>query len=95
MGDIGAAPVSQGPVIPPLDQEQEYEWKWRVSLCFVRIWKERLLMSIAKDGSFKENFLFVDHPVCCVLLPCILYVFLTTIAEQRRLCTLDSDLDVT
>jgi ribosome production factor 1 len=33
MGDIGSGstPVQQGPIIPPLDQEQEYEWKWRVS----------------------------------------------------------------
>jgi hypothetical protein len=31
MGDIGTTPTQQGPIIPPLDQEQEYEWKWRVS----------------------------------------------------------------
>ena len=34
MGDIGKPPPAvggEGPIIPPLDQEQEYEWKWRVS----------------------------------------------------------------
>lgn len=39
MGELGkapSAPQEQGyPVIPPLDQEQEYEWKWKVCLPLV------------------------------------------------------------
>ena len=65
MGDIGKpAPKSksvseqEGPVIPPLDQEQEYEWKWRVSLVYLLI-RKRLLIEIAKDGGLETNFLFV------------------------------------
>ena len=79
MGDIGSGntPVQQGPIIPPLAQEQEYEWKWRVSLVFLLI-ERRLLMSIAKDGSFEENFLFV------VSLVFLLHVYLILIMYQPR-----------
>jgi hypothetical protein len=62
MGDIGTTPTQQGPIIPPLDQEQEYEWKWRVSY-FPLSAIEVGLMSIAKDGGIEENFLFVDSTV--------------------------------
>jgi hypothetical protein len=66
MGDIGTTPTQQGPIIPPLDQEQEYEWKWRVSP-FLHHREE--LMSIAKDGGFEENFLFVDSPAYLCMYP--------------------------
>ena len=33
MGELGTTQnQSSHPVIPPLDEEQEYEWKWKVSL---------------------------------------------------------------
>jgi hypothetical protein len=70
MGDIGSTPVQSGPVIPPLDQEQEYEWKWRVSLVsFIFILGlEKIANGVAKDGSFKEDFLFVDIHVSMYLI---------------------------
>jgi hypothetical protein len=79
MGDIGKststpAPGQEGPIIPPLDQEQEYEWKWRVSPVPVFV-RERVLIEIAKDGSFEENFLFVItlHFLTVYLPGCFLF----------------------
>jgi hypothetical protein len=78
MGDIGSAPVQQGPIIPPLDQEQEYEWKWRVSLSSLHECTEVGLMDIAKDGGFEENFLFVDS-----LVYLCMYLSLSSLYQQR------------
>lgn len=54
--------VHEGTEVPPLDEEQEYEWKWKVSCsslkkaCYVWILMVRL---VAEDGSIEENLLFV------------------------------------
>lgn len=68
MGDIGSAPVQQGPVIPPLDQEQEYEWKWRVSQFSLAMYRSRA------DGNsqrwrFRGELSFCRYD--CIPLACI------------------------
>jgi hypothetical protein len=101
MGELGKAPPApqeQGyPVIPPLDQEQEYEWKWKVCLP-LSCDSGMVLISIAKDGGFQAYFLLVDHlcpsfphvlvlPLCTLLLliPDIRYTsLLRTTAEASR-----------
>jgi hypothetical protein len=58
MGELGKAPLQpQGPIIPPLDQEQEYEWKWKVCLLSSLFGLWVALTFIAKDGGFETYFL--------------------------------------
>ena len=64
--------------IPPLDEEQEYEWKWKVR-CGDVDEVDRADCS-AKDGGVQENFLLVmiSHPsvVSCTTLMIILPIML-------------------
>lgn len=54
--------VYEGTEVPPLDEEQEYEWKWKVSCssfnkaCYMSMLMVRF---IAEDGSIEENLLFM------------------------------------
>jgi hypothetical protein len=94
MGELGKAPPApqeQGyPVIPPLDQEQEYEWKWKVCLP-LSCDSGMVLISIAKDGGFQAylllvvcrfspNYFLCTHTPLCTLLffiPHVRYAFLS------------------
>lgn len=52
----------EGTEVPALDEEQEYEWKWKVSgSSFDKACHMWMLMIrfVAEDGSIEENLLFV------------------------------------
>lgn len=75
MGDIGSAPVQeqQGPVIPPLDQEQEYEWKWRVSFAFQTHYGENA-DEYSQRWRFRGGLSFCSSPVSLLFHACTLAI---------------------
>jgi len=68
MGDIGSTPTQQGPIIPPLDQEQEYEWKWRVS---------PFLITQGGANGYSQRWKFRGELSFCRLICISLHVSLT------------------
>ena len=80
MGDIGSGttPAQQGPIIPPLDQEQEYEWKWRVSLVFLFM-KSWVADEYSQRWKFRGELSF-----CRISLVFLLHVYLIFMMYQPR-----------
>lgn len=65
MGEMGKAPpaaANDQPVIPPLDQEQEYEWKWKASHLILHhgAYPD---FCVAQDGGLSTYVLLVDFRV--------------------------------
>lgn len=74
MGELGKAPAQntdQRPVIPPLDEEQEYEWKWKVSRPYTMLVWMRLLIPCSPRWRFRDA-----HSSCRLVDPCM-YLTLT------------------
>jgi len=69
MGAIGSTPTQQGPIIPPLDQEQEYEWKWRVShfsSIMIRNWAD----GFSQRWKFRGELSFCSFAcISCMYIP--------------------------
>lgn len=55
----GKRPRAQEMGIPALDEEQEYEWKWKVSGATLN--QTRLTSWLAEDGSVQEDVFPLTH----------------------------------
>lgn len=106
MGEIGKTPsapvadASTNAVIPPLDEEQEYEWKWKVSSWVSQYacradadgssqrWRSRGGLSSCNSCEQDLDILYYMHWLCGVVIVCdgVRAAALSTQSRRLRLC---------